>query len=134
MGSTSHHDVVGGLSLPQGSLEHTDPPAFRSQQVDILMTLRETIQSPPPGNFGMEDLLWTDHATQGRGRHRPSKMALIPWDRLGDFLSGEEHNPLYLCRFNHDVIRRNLPNSLRSPRVHSPATVIRLYLFLFDDL
>jgi hypothetical protein len=134
MGSTSQPDMVGGLSLPQGSLEHTDPPAFRAQQVDIAMTLRETIQSPPPGDFRMEDLLWTDHVTYENGRHKPSRMALIPWDRLGDFISGEEHNPLYPCRFNHDVIRRNLPNSLRSPRAHSPAIVIRFYLFLFHHL
>ena len=134
MGSTSQHDMVGGLSLPQGSLEHTDPPAFRAHQVHIVMTLRDKIQSPPPGDFRMEDLLWTDHVTHGKGKHKPSRMALIPWERLGDFLSGEENNPLYPCKFNHDVIRRNLPNSLRSPRAHSPAIVIRLNLFRLHHL
>ena len=129
MGS-SQPDVIGGLALPQETLEHIDPAAFRAQQVDIVMGLRERIQNPPPGEFRMEDLVWADHITHGKGRHKGSRMALILWDRLTNFISGEQHHPLYPCRFNIDVIRRNLPNSLRSPRTHSPAVVVRFDLFL----
>ena len=43
MGS-SQPDVIGGLALPQETLEHIDPATFRAQQVDIVMGLRERIQ------------------------------------------------------------------------------------------
>lgn len=112
-------------SAAEESLEHTDPPAFRLQQVDILIAMRESIQNPPPGEFRMEDLVWTDHITHGRGRHKGSRMAFILWDRLDDFISGEQNHTLYPCRFRAEVIRRNLPNSLRSPRAYSPALVVR---------
>ena len=112
-------------STTQEALHHTDPPTFRVQQVDILMALRESIQTLPPGEFRMEDLVWTDHVTHGKGRHKGSRMALIIWDRLEDFISGEQNHTLYPCKFNAEVIRRNLPNSLRSPRAYSPALVVR---------
>jgi hypothetical protein len=130
MGSTSQPVVIGGLPLPQETLEHTDPPAFRAHHVDIVMALRERIQKPPPGDFRMEDLVWTDHVTHGKGRHKGSRMALILWDRLDNFISGEQHHPLYPCKFNAVVIRRNLPNSLRSPRAHNPALVVRFDLII----
>ena len=112
-------------SLANESLEHTDPPTFCLQQVDILMAFRDSVQNPPLGEFKMEDLVWTDHVTHGKGKHKPSKMAFILWDRLKDFISGEQNHTLYPCKFNPEVIRRNLPNSLRSPRACSPALVIR---------
>ena len=112
--------------------QHADPPAFQIQQLDALMGLRESIQTPPPGQFSMDDLAWTDHVTTGKGRHKGSKMAFIPWDRLEDFISGEENNPIYPCKFNSEVIRRNLPNSLRSPRAYSPSLVVRSDLLHFN--
>ena len=56
------------------------------------MALRESLQDPPPGEFRMEDLVWTDHVTNGKGRHKASRLAVILWDRLKDFISGEEHH------------------------------------------
>ena len=122
---------MGSSSTPPEALEHTEPPAFRVQQVEIVMALRESIQNPPPGEYRMEDLVWTNHVTHGKGRHKGSRMSLILWDRLDDFISGEQHHPLYPCRFNAEVIRRNLPNSLRSPRACSPALVVRFDLLLY---
>ena len=116
---------MASSSTTQEALEHTDPQAFRVQQVDLLMALRETIQNPPLGEFRMEDLVWIDHITHGNGRHKGSRMALILWDRLDDFISGEQNHTLYPCRFNVEVIRRNLPNSLRSPRAYRRAHVVR---------
>jgi hypothetical protein len=118
-------------STTQEALQHTDSPTFRVQQVDILMALRESIQTPPPSEFRMEDLVWTDHVTHEKGRHKGSRMALILWDRLEDFISSEQNQPLYPCKFNVEVIRRNLPNSLRSPRTYGPALVVRSNLFHF---
>lgn len=132
MSSTSQHAGFEGLPLPEDHLENSDLPAFRAQQVHIIMTLRERLQDPPAGEFRMEDLVWTDHVTHGKGRHKASRLAVIPWDRLQDFISGEEHHPLYPCKFRAEVIRRNLPNSLRSPRAHSPALVVRLDFLSYD--
>ena len=115
----------------QEILQHTDPPAFQIQQVDILIGLRENIQTPPPGEFRMEDLVWTDHVTHGKGRHKGSRMTFILWDRLEDLISGEQNNTLYPCKVNAEVSRRNLPNSLRSPRAYSPALVVWSYLLHF---
>ena len=123
--------LMASSSTPQEALEDTDPPTFWVQQVDIVMALQDSIQNPPPGEFRMEDLVWTNHITHGKGRHKGSRMALILWDRLDDFISGEQHHTLYSCRFNAEVIRRNLPNSLRSPRAYSPALVVRFDLLLY---
>ena len=35
----------------QEALQHTDPPTFWIQQVDILMDLRESVQTPLPANL-----------------------------------------------------------------------------------
>ena len=126
MAPTSQPAGDEGLPLPEYHFQNTDHQAFRSQQVHIIMTLRESLQDHPPGEFRMEDLVWTDHMTNGKGIQKTSKLAVILWDRLKDFISGEEHHPLYPCKFRAEVIRRNLPNSLRSPRAHSPALVVRL--------
>ena len=109
-------------------LKLTDPTTFRAQQVNIILALRERVQNPPIGEFGMEDLVWTDHVTTGSGLHRGSKLAVILCERLDSFIFGEEHHPLYPCRFNAQVIRQNLPNSLRSPRAHRAALVVRFDL------
>ena len=82
MGSTSQPTEIEGLPLPQDHLEHTDLPAFRAQQVHIITTLRERLQNPPHGEFKMEDLVWTDHVTNGKGIHKGSRLAVILWDRL----------------------------------------------------
>ena len=125
MASNSEPSPNGGLHMMVDDLKLTDSTAFRAQQVNIILALRERVQNPPIGEFRMEDLVWTDHVTTGNGLHKNSKLAVILWERLDDFISGEEHHPLYPCKFNVEVIRRNLPNSLRSPRAHSAALAVR---------
>ena len=102
----------------------TNPMAFRAQRVNIILTLRYKMLKPPIGEFRIEDLVWTNHVTNGSGLLKSSKLVVILWERLDDFIYGEEHHPLYPCRFNAKVIRRNLPNSLRSSRAHSAALVV----------
>ena len=97
-------------------LKLIDPTTFQAQQVNIILALREGVQKHPISEFRMEDLLWTDHVTTRIGIHKSSKLIVILWERLDDFIFGEEHHPLYPCIFNVEDIRRNLPNSLRSPR------------------
>ena len=86
MTSTSQHVVVGGSPLPHDDLEHTNMPVLRAQQVDTIMALRERVQNPPPGESSLEDLVWTDHVTNGKG----SRLVVILWDRLDNFISREQ--------------------------------------------
>ena len=109
-------------------LKLTDPTAFRAQQVNIILALRDRVRKPPIGEFIMEDLMWTDHVTIESGLLKNLKLVVILWERLDDFNSGEEHHSLYPCRFNAKGIRRNMPNSLRSSRAHSAALVVRFDL------
>ena len=96
MTSTSQHVVIGGWLLPQEDLKHTDPPTFQGQQVDIIMALREEVQNPPLGLFNMEDLVWTNHITNRKGRHMVSQLAVILRDRLDKFISSKQRYPLYI--------------------------------------
>jgi hypothetical protein len=77
MDSSSQPSPNGGLPIPVDDLELTDPMAFRAQQVDIILALRERVQNPPIGEFRMEDLVWTDHVTIGSGLHKNSKVVVI---------------------------------------------------------
>ena len=130
MASSLEPSPNGELHVMVDDLKLIDPTTFRVQQVNIILALRERerVQKPPIGEFGMEDLVWTDHVTTGSGLHRGSKLVVIIYEKLDDFISREEHYFLYPWRFNAHVIRRNLLNSLRSPRAHSAALVVRFHL------
>ena len=88
---------------------------------------RESSKSPP-GAFAMDDLVWTNHITQGQGKRKSSLLAIILWDRLNDFIKGEEQYPQFPCNFTKEIVRVNLPHSLRTPRAHSPAIILRFDL------
>ena len=72
--------------------------------------------------------MWTYHVKTGNDLHKGSKLVVILWEQLDNFISREEHHPLYPCRFNAEVIRQNMPNSLRSPRAHNLTLVIKFNL------
>ena len=61
------------------------------------MALQERTENPPPSEFKMEDLVWTNHVIHGKSRHKASKLIVIPWDILVNFLHGEQHRPFYPC-------------------------------------
>ena len=67
MPSTLQLVVIGGLLLPQEGLEHSDPPTFRAQQVNIIMALQKRVENSPLGVFSMEDLRWAHHVINGKG-------------------------------------------------------------------
>ena len=123
------------LAMPHGGLQsscfsddelaQTDPIVFHAKQAGLMKALKERVQIPPSGSFCMEDLVWTNHVTSGQGRYKSSKLAIILWDRLDDFIKGEEHHPHAPCKYTKEIVRVNLPNSLRSPRAHSPALLLR---------
>lgn len=57
MASTSQHVVIEGLPLLVNDFEHTDPPTFWAQQVDIIMALQERVYNSPLGVSRYEDLV-----------------------------------------------------------------------------
>jgi hypothetical protein len=59
------------------------------------------LQNPGPGPFDREDLKWTKHVHSGRGGvSKPVHTATIRWDRLEDFVEGEETMRDFLCTLN----------------------------------
>jgi len=36
--------------------------------------------------------VWIDHVTNGKGRQKGSKLVVILWDRLNNFVSSEQHH------------------------------------------
>ena len=115
--------------ISDDELAQTDHVVFQEKQVGLTMVLRERVQNPHSGSFCMEDLVWTDHVTKNKGKSKSSKLAIIFWDRLDDFIKGEQSHPDFPCKYTKETVRKNLPNSLRSPRAHSPALLLRYLQF-----
>jgi hypothetical protein len=76
----------------------------------------------------MDDLVWTNHVSQEKGKQKTSMLVVILWDRLQDFIAGEQQHPQFPCNFTKEIVRVNLPHSLRTSRAHSPAIVLRYEL------
>ena len=87
------------------SSDMREPPESRvggaSRVRDItLEKLRARLQVPPEGPFDRTDITWEGRTNQGRGRCRDTLRAIIPWDRLGDFVAGEQSMRDFPCTFN----------------------------------
>ena len=117
-------------SIPESDdeLAHFAPATFCAKQADLIFSLREKGQNPPLGAFAMDDLVWTNHVTHGQGLHKTSMLAVILWDRLEDFIQGEQQHPHFPYKFTKGIVRVNLPHSLRTPCAHSPTFVLRFDL------
>jgi hypothetical protein len=74
----SVHDPLplshGGLQLQftaDDGLAQTDPIVLEEKKASLIMALRDRVQKPPLGPFCMEDLIWIDHVTCGKGNTNP---------------------------------------------------------------
>ena len=65
-----------------------------------LEKLRARLQVPPIGPFDRTDIAWEGRTNQSRGRYRETFRAIIPWDRLGDFVEGEQSMRDFPCTFD----------------------------------
>ena len=93
---------------------------FQVVQAYLIKRLQESTQYPPTGPFAFEDLQWTQQVLSGNGRYNTIKYAVIPWERLQDFIVGEQNNDLFPSKFTKEIIKTNPPNSLSNPRANSP--------------
>ena len=126
------HGGLESLWHVDDDLHQTNLAADQAKQHDLIMEMRERVQNPPRGKFCFQNLAWTNHVTHGKGKYKTSMLAVIFWDRLHDFIQGEQHHPLYPCKFTKEIIRVTATNSLRSPRANSASMVVRFVLFKID--
>jgi hypothetical protein len=96
---------VGDEQNGERSRDRRAPPQSKvglaSRVRDItLEKLRARLQVPPDGPFDRTDITWEGRTNQGRGRCRDTSRAIIHWDRLGDFVAGEQSMRDFPCTFN----------------------------------
>jgi hypothetical protein len=75
----------------------------RSRRGPLLERVRARLQNPGPGPFDREDLKWTKYVHSGRGG--VSKLVhttIIRWNRLEDFVEGEETMRDFPCTLNRN--------------------------------
>lgn len=104
---------------------HVDRPYNSQSEADLLHALKDAVQNPKPGIFGYGDLRWLPHTSTGKGSFVDSEIATIPYDRLKDFVEGEQQNPNFPCKFIRRVQRKNAPGSLAFSRACSPSQIIQ---------
>ena len=84
------------------------------------MRLQESSQYPPTSPFAFEDLQWTQQVLFGNGCYIINYV-VIPWERLYDYIVGEQDNDIFLCKFTKKIVKKNLPNSLSNQRANNPS-------------
>ncbi len=104
-----------------------DTPFIPSRKRDLLQALKATVQEPLLGPIQKSNILWLPHVTSGHGLYNTVEIAIIPWDRLNDFIEGEQNNLNFSCKFmrTKDHIRSSTPNTLTHPRANFATLVYR---------
>jgi hypothetical protein len=65
-----------------------------------LKNLQARLQITPPGPFDRTNISWEEKINQGQDRSRNTCTAIFPWDRLEDFVVGEQNMRDFPCSFN----------------------------------
>jgi hypothetical protein len=60
------------------------------------------MQSPPPEPFQKDHITWLLHVTSRHNFYKQIEIAVIPWDRLEDFVQGEQNNPEFFLQIYKD--------------------------------
>ncbi len=94
----AHQDDKVVLDVVRTETLHNEP-FFASKERDLIQTLKETLQSPPPRPFQKHDIKWLPHVTTKHGFYNHTKTLVIPWDWLKDFVQGEQNYPKFPCKF-----------------------------------
>ena len=102
-----------------------DPPYNPDREQILLEEMRGVLQNPPPGPFKKEDILWRPILSQGCGHRRLNDVAVIPWERLQDFVDGENNNPEFPCRFTKEMLKKNPLGSVKLVRPNTCSVQIK---------
>eukprot|EP01018_Ginkgo_biloba_P035271 Gb_21708 [translate_table: standard] len=74
------------------------------------------VQNPLSSPFCADDLKWS----RVHGGHKKyDDVALVPFERIHDFIEGENNNPKAPTNFHIESHRTHTPGSLRKPRIDS---------------
>jgi hypothetical protein len=86
------------------------------------------VQDPPGEEFSAADLRWAKNASS---EHHCDDVALVPYDRLEAFISGECNNPEHPTRFHIEGSRKRVSGTMYCtclPPATSPALLAMLLL------
>ena len=85
-----------------------------ADQPEVLHSVSDLpVQDPPGEEFSAADLRWAKYANT---EHHCDDVALIPFDRLDAFISGECNSPEYPTRFHIERTRRRDMGTLNEVR------------------
>lgn len=85
----AHQDykvVVNVVGIPE-ILQNL--PIVASKERDLIQTLKEIMKSPPFKLFQMHDIKWIPHVTTKHGLYNHTKIVVVRWDQLEDFVQKE---------------------------------------------
>jgi hypothetical protein len=100
-------------------------PYNLERETELVRDLKDMVQYPHAGLIRYSDLVWLPHTTSGNQTQVESEIAAISWDKLQDFVEGQEQNADYPTTFNRHVKKRNPAGSLARPQAYSCAQLIR---------
>ena len=130
------HVNLHGKHATERTLRHplaVDPSyesTYREAHKGEFQRLLSLVQRPQEGNFMHTDLSWA-RQTRLKGRRTDPRtpaavsVAYIPWERVQDFLRGEEARPDAPCKFVCQGTLSKKQMKLTFPRWNSYSDVIR---------
>jgi hypothetical protein len=95
-------------------------------EAEVLQSVSDLpVQDPPGEEFSAADLRWAKYANS---EHHCDDVALIPYDRMEAFISGECNNPEYPTRFHIERSRKRERGTLKEFR-SDEYLKYRMYVF-----
>lgn len=133
---TQSHVVENGQYVVEGThglmrgVQTSYEATYREVHNQNLDRVRSCVQIPEPGTFMHTDLLWESHIRMkgtGSDPRTPSSVsvAYIPWERVQDFVKGEEARTDGPCKFICQGKTSNKQGDLMRPRWNSYSATIR---------
>jgi hypothetical protein len=128
-----HQNGNQGAAQTHGPI-HGQGPSYVSTYQEVhkceFERLRSSVQRPEAGSFMHADLLWATRIRQSGRRSDPRtpdpvSIAYIPWDRVEDFVKGEEGRPDAPCKFVCQGKTSNKQSALMFPRWNSYSALLR---------
>jgi hypothetical protein len=123
------HGAQQTLSMPL-AVHPSYESTYREVHKGEFERLMNLVQRPPDGNFTNTDLSWA-RQTRVKGRRSDPRtettvsVAYIPWERVQNFVKGEEARSDAPCKFVCQGTPSNEQGKLAFPRLNSYSMVLR---------